>query len=200
MADDARSQLTRFIATGSQAKSGAITNMSSAIDPAHKRTLRDKIKKLQDEHDIVHPDSQPGDFRNALQTREKKVASKHGKDIPRPYSQNHYVQHVYKAHDAIVALPHPGGLGMLILLIVLFFLILIPATSSGETRTLLLWDVLLGRKHVHQSDTSRASPPREPTPTVDPVRPRPPIPREPSSDLHQFTGSMGNVPDGLGFQ
>jgi hypothetical protein len=96
----------------------------------------------------------PADFAAAVQAREASVREKdaQGQDIPRKYESIDWLKPVYKAHDALVSLPRPGGIGVLVAVLAVFFIILIPATSAGETRALLLWDVLLGKKRVYDAN------------------------------------------------
>jgi hypothetical protein len=113
--------------------------------------------------------SEPGDFRAAL-TENNQVAyerdlKRRGIEVRQPDTNNKLLKTVpalarllesfYKGQTAVKSLPSPGGLGLILLVILAFFLILVPATSAGETRALLLWDVLLGKK-VITKDTAPA--------------------------------------------
>ena len=152
MSDDNRQALVRFIGGGSERKSDLVIDASAFIDAGRRKQLQERLRDLQAEHNIVDADSDPSEFRHAIAEREAAVAAKpSGHDVPRWQADTPIMKSIYGAHDAITTLPHPGGLGMLILAIVLLFLILIPATGNGETRTLLLWDVLLGRKQIDQA-------------------------------------------------
>lgn len=147
MAGSAREQIAQFV------EQGNVRHADAAVDLASARVseLAARLDDLQAANTPI-PDAEaaPADFAAAVQAREKaakeiKVA---GRDVPRWNAQNPIMQRVYGAHDAITDLPAPGGLGALLIIIAILFFVLISATAQGETRTLLLWEVLLGKKRL----------------------------------------------------
>lgn len=149
MSDDARQTLRSFVEGG---------NLHDAdfqpIPPERAVALRGRLDAVRADTRMPSPTAAPSDFQAALRDREAAAeeakAVSRGADIPRPHADKPGFKQFYKAHDFVATLPAPGGLGIILLTIGVFFLIIIPATSKGETRALLLWDVLLGRKKVQE--------------------------------------------------
>ena len=164
---DTSMALQRYVAAGNLRDIDS-PQTTIVIEEKRRQQLQKRLAGVRDRFAGV-PDASttnPRDFRAALQYREDRDYQRdlderqNGKDIPRLEFQNpalnNAAKQVYKAHDFVTSLPHPGGLGAIILVIVVLFLILIPATGRGETRGLLLWEVFLGRKAIY--DPSQAAP------------------------------------------
>ena len=164
---DSSMAIQRYVAAGNLRQIDS-PETDLIIDEQRRTQLQRRLAGLREQW-VGLPSPQttnPSDFRAAVQVREEKAYQRerderfNGKDIPRPTFQNTTInnaaQQVYKAHDFVTGLPSPGGLGAILLAIIILFLVLIPATGKGETRLLLLWDVLLGRKAI--SDPSQVAP------------------------------------------
>lgn len=151
MADADRAIIEEYVLSGNLRESDT---KALALSPPRQAELRARLGNLREGGKVAGvlpaPDSDPGDFRAAVQEREEAAAliQQKGKETPRINADKQPQKAIYFANDFVAGLPSPGGLGGLLLFILLFFFILIPATSAGETRTLLLWDVLLGRKQI----------------------------------------------------
>lgn len=154
---DARNELALYVAGGNlRNHEQAATDI--ALQQDRLAALRGRLGRWREDvgQTIVTPEANPADFRAALEAADERAyqrsLTEQGRDIPRIEPQNptaaKILNRVYQAHDTVVGLPTPSGLGTIILIIVVLFLILIPATGRGETRALLLWDVLLGRKQL----------------------------------------------------
>lgn len=154
---DARTELALYVAGGNMRESNT-PETHIAIQKERLALLGSRLGRWRETmgQTIVTPESAPADFQAALDAADERAyqrsLSEQGRDIPRLDPQNptaaKVTNAIYKAHDTVAALPHPGGLALLILLIAGLWLVLIPATGKGETRLLLLWDVLLGRKQM----------------------------------------------------
>ena len=151
MPTEARDTIASYVATGSLRPSD---NAAVALLPERQIELTQRLETVRAGGSPPSAEDDPTEFALAIREREEQARlereSNRGADVPRWNQDNSIMRGIYTAHDTIVSLPAPGGLGLLILVIVLFFLILIPATSSGETRSLLLWEVLLGKKEIYQ--------------------------------------------------
>lgn len=149
---DARETLAMFVAGGNMRDA----EPSPTMDAETVKTLQMRLDSLRNGATLPEATAAPSDFRAGIAAREAQVAAaeaaSRGADVPRWHADHPVMKQVYRAHDAISSLPAPGGLGGIIFVIFLFFLILIPITSKGETRTLLLWEVLLGQKEVEPID------------------------------------------------
>lgn len=145
----ARDTLAAFVAAGNLRDA----DPSPEMDPEKAKELRQRIEALRT-HGGKPPDAgdAPGDFRADIEAREAKaaadLAAKRGLDVPRWKATNAVMKHIYAAHDRISSMPAPGGIAAILFIIFIFFLVLIPVTSNGTTRALLLWDVLLGQKEL----------------------------------------------------
>jgi hypothetical protein len=152
MADDDRNLIEEYVVSGNMRDdSKALT-----IDPSRQAELRARLQNLREGAQAgglpaLPADSNPSDFRAAVEERERQaeIIQTRGKDTPRVNADKQPMKAIYFVNDAVAALPSPGGLGGLLLAILVFFFILIPATSAGETRALLLWEVLLGQKQIN---------------------------------------------------
>lgn len=163
---DARNELALYVAGGNLRNQDQAAQ-DIAIQKERLALLRGRLGQWRENlgSTIVTPESTPADFRASLEAADQRAyersLAEQGRDVPRLEVQNPTAQkmlnRVYQAHDTVVSLPTPGGLGTLILIIVVLFLILIPATGRGETRALLLWDVLLGRKQMPGSTPAPAT-------------------------------------------
>lgn len=151
MADEDRNVIESYVLDGN------LRDASKAlvVDPGRQAELRARMANLREGGQVAalpapEADSNPGDFRAAIEERERaaELIQTRGKDTPRVNADKQPMKAIYLVNDSVAALPAPGGLGALLLVILLFFFILIPATSAGETRALLLWEVLLGRKQI----------------------------------------------------
>lgn len=152
-ADNARDAIAEFVVQGNLRDVQA----SDKLPDARRSELQARLANLREATAEI-PDASTADvsdFRAAVAEREEqaKQISIAGKDVPRWNTNNPVMKQVYRAHDAVAGLPVPGGIGVMVLVIALFFFILIPATTTGETRALLLWEVLLGKKQVTDSST-----------------------------------------------
>ncbi len=67
------------------------------------------------------------------------------------------------AHDQIAALPTPGGIGILVFVLIFFIWAIVPVSSSGQTRLQLLWLTLTGHTVVNQGAVGEAPPEQGPT-------------------------------------
>lgn len=143
----ARDTLAAFVAGGNMREADAPT-----MSPDRAKELGERVKAVQSGTARLDPQMAPSDFRAAVQQREQEAATKaaasRGADIPRRFENHPIGKRIYQAHDAIASLPAPGGLAALLVAVVVLFFLLIPATSSGETRALLLWEVILGQKQI----------------------------------------------------
>lgn len=151
MADEDRNLLEEYILSGNLRSS----DKALTVDPSRQAELRARIANLREggaSTALATPlaTDDPGDFRAAVEERERaaELIQTRGKDTPRVNADKQPMKAIYLVNDSVAKLPAPGGLGALLLTIVIFFFILIPATSKGETRALLLWEVLLGRKQI----------------------------------------------------
>jgi len=154
---EARQELALYVA-GGNLRNHEQAAQDIQIQQDRLAALRGRLGRWREDvgQTIVTPEASPADFRAALASADERAyqrsLTEQGRDIPRLEPQNptaaKVLNRVYQAHDTVVGLPTPAGLGTLILIIVVLFLILIPATGRGETRTLLLWDVLLGKKQM----------------------------------------------------
>ena len=151
MAASAREAIAEFVARGNVREAQA----SVALDQDRVSELQARLADLQDAATPI-PDAEanPADFAAAVAEREAaaKEIQVHGRNVPRWNADHPIMQRVYGAHDAVAGLPAPGGLGAILAIIAVLFFVLIGATAQGETRTLLLWDVLLGKKRVPLPD------------------------------------------------
>jgi len=151
MADDDRNVLEEYVLSGNLRDA----SKPLTVDPGRQAELRARMANLREAGNstaLTTPDASadPGDFRAAVQEREAaaELIQTRGKDTPRVNADTQPMKAIYLVNDSVAALPVPGGLGALLLVILVFFFILIPATSKGETRALLLWEVLLGRRQI----------------------------------------------------
>lgn len=153
----ARDTLAAFVAGGNMRDADA-----PSMTPERAKELQERVTALRAGTAPLAASDAPGDFRAAIQKREQEAATKaaasRGADIPRKWESNPIINHVYRAHDAIASLPAPGGLAAVIVAIIVLFFLVVPATSAGETRALLLWEVLLGKKQVPTDTTSANAP------------------------------------------
>lgn len=153
MAGESRAAIQAYIAgdTPSVAPPGEGVTLPREV-AALRRSVRDLASA--DDAPMPAPDANPDQFQAAIKQREASVRKKdkEGRDIPRKGESSPWLRPVYKVHDALIKLPTPGGAGLLVLAILVLFLILIPATSAGETRALLFWEVILGKKRVYDPD------------------------------------------------
>lgn len=162
---DSRQELALYVAGGS------LRNQDQAAQDIQLQqdriaALRGRLGRWREDiaGTVVTPEAAPADFRAALEDADERAyqrsLTEQGRDIPRLTPRNPLaakaLNRVYQAHDTVTSLPTPAGIGVLILFIVVLFLILIPATARGETRMLLLWDVLLGRKTMPGSTPAPA--------------------------------------------
>lgn len=141
---DNREMLAMFVAGGNMRNA----EPSPAMDADRKQELQRRLVALREGGKIVDADAAPLDFREAINAREALASAKAQErlDVPRWNANHPVMKGIYQAHDAIAGIPAPGGIGVILLIVFVFFLVLIPVTSGGPTRTLLLWDVLLGKK------------------------------------------------------
>lgn len=158
MADEHRQALADFVAGNVQRP--PFVQQSDAekiqISDDKLKALQDRLHKLQQvPGETPAATDDPGQFATAVRDREAEAQKRddEGEPIPRWNEDKPVIKQAYAAHDALVQLPHPGGIGVLVLVLALFFVILIPATTAGETRGLLLWEVLLGKKQLTGIDS-----------------------------------------------
>jgi hypothetical protein len=148
---DDQETLAMFVAGGTMRDADPTQKMP----PEKLAAIKARLEALREGEDLPAPTAAPSDFRAAIEDKEQKVAAQEaaarGKDVPRWKEDAPVMKPVYHAVDTVTGLPAPGGLGVIILIIAIFFLILIPASTAGETRMLLLWEVLLGRKEIQQT-------------------------------------------------
>jgi hypothetical protein len=55
------------------------------------------------------------------------------------------------------SLPTPGGIGVILFIIVIFLMAVIPVNAQGDTRLKLIWLTLLGRTHLAYSNVTQSS-------------------------------------------
>lgn len=150
MADEDRALIAEYVLSGNmrEADTKALT-----LAPSRQAELRARLGNFREGGATVipEPNAEPGDFRAAIAAREDEIAEedKTGKPTPRWNQDKQPMKAIYIVNDGVSKLPTPAGLGMLLLGILALFFILIPATSDGETRALLLWEVLLGKKQIN---------------------------------------------------
>ena len=139
-----RETLAMFVAGGNMRNA----EPTPAMDADKKTELQQRLAALREGGKVVPADSAPSDFRDAIIQRETAANAKAQErlDVPRWNADNPVMKQVYRAHDAVANIPAPGGIGVILLIIFIFFLVLVPITTGGPTRTLLLWDVLLGKQ------------------------------------------------------
>lgn len=163
---DARTELALYVAGGNMREVDT-PEAHMAIQKERLALLGSRLGKWRETmgQTIVTPEAAPADFQAALDAADERAyqrsLTEQGRDVPRLDPKNptaaKVLNRVYQAHDTVAALPHPGGLAAIILLIALLWLVLIPATGKGETRLLLLWDVLLGRKQMPNTSPAPAT-------------------------------------------
>lgn len=151
MANEDRNLLEEYVLSGNLRS----TDKALTVDPGRQAELRARMANLREagtSTGLALPSAtdDPSDFRAAVAEREAaaELIQTRGKDTPRVNADKQPMKGIYLVNDSVAKLPVPGGLGAMLLVILLFFFILIPATSAGETRALLLWEVLLGRKQI----------------------------------------------------
>ncbi len=147
---DNRETLAMFVAGGNLRN----VEPTPAMDPQVKRDILQRLQMLREGGPITPDDAAPSDFREALSTREALAHAKARErwDVPRWHADNALMKQVYRAHDTMASMPTPAGIGVILLIILVFFLVLIPVSTGGPTRMLLLWDVLLGSKKLPAID------------------------------------------------
>jgi len=187
MAGDARTELLEYV-TGSPDDTllarRSPGDTTQPLSDERAKELREQLQRLSEAGgEPLSGTDDPTEFQEALAEREERAKdiSLHGKDVPRWREDSRVMKPVYRAHDVVVSLPQPGGIGVLILALVILFLVLIPATTQGETRTLLLWEVLLGKKQVD-----------------DPNAPQIPVANADGSIISNAQGVINQVKAGLG--
>lgn len=146
MDNDPRDVLLNFVETGN-----VRDTEFEPIPQERALALRERLETIRADG-VIDATGNPGDFAAALRDREAENEQakniSRGKDVPRLMEEKPGFKQFYRAHDVISTLPAPGGLGLILLAILLFWMLILPATTNGETRTLLLWDVLLGKKKL----------------------------------------------------
>jgi len=150
MADDDRALIAEYVLSGNLRESDT---KALAIRPERMAELRARLGNFREGGATIipEPSAEPGDFRAAVTAREDEIdeEDKTGKPTPRWKADQQPMKAIYIVNDGVSKLPTPAGLGGLLLGILALFFILIPATSAGETRALLLWEVLLGKKQIN---------------------------------------------------
>lgn len=150
MADDDRALIAEYVLSGNLRESDT---KALTIRPERMAELRARLGNFREGGATVIPEptANPSDFRAAIEAREGEIREedKTGKPTPRWRADQQPMKAIYIVNDSVSKLPTPAGLGGLLLGILALFFILIPATSDGETRALLLWEVLLGKKQIN---------------------------------------------------
>jgi hypothetical protein len=144
----ARETLAMFVAGGNMRDA----EPSPTMDKDKLQDVQQRLADLNAGKKPIPANGAPSDFRAGVAAREAAAAAaeakKRGADVPR-WNENHPVMKpIYKVHDAIASMPAPGGIAAILLAIFVLFVVLIPTTTSGETRALMLWEVLMGKKEV----------------------------------------------------
>lgn len=162
---DARNELALYVAGGNM-RAATDPDVQIAIQKERVAVLGNRLAQWRENMGrvTVTPEAAPADFQAAIDAADERAyqrsLTEQGRDIPRLDPKNptaaKVANYVYRAHDTVAGLPHPGGLGAILLIIAFLWLVLIPATGKGETRLLLLWDVLLGRKQMPGSSPAPA--------------------------------------------
>jgi len=55
-------------------------------------------------------------------------------------------------------LPTPGGIGLLLVIVLVFLFAIVPMGATGQTRLELMWNVLAGKAHFASESQSSAQP------------------------------------------
>lgn len=123
--------------------------------PAQTGHFRDNLARLRQGGKLPKGTKEPTEFHEALAAR--RVAQENARmaedgqspatNRPRWKAGNPVMDTIYGAHDRVAAMPTPGGIGALVVVLLALLIVIMPI-SGHDTRMALLFKTLIGQRRL----------------------------------------------------